>query len=776
MIAVWLARGNAWMSSLAIVPHPDDDSPRIVCPDRIAADLSGSAVALPATRSLAGCPAPAPPPGLPRILRPYQLEAVERTIDYMSADPAKRKGWRPVVVLPTASGKSLVIAELVRRAIERDKRVLMLTHRAELVQQNVEEFELVSGGTIPFGIYSASLNNKDLSGRATFAGVQSLVRLEDIPYFPLVIVDEAHWVPPLEFGDGDKSQYQQVFAAIMAQGPMILAGFTASPFRLGSGYIWEGEDRVFDGVSYEADMSTLESQGDLSPLLPYDVGEASLDTSKVRVRAGEFVESELEKLTEESAEVIAADIVARANRSNRQSVKVFVPGVRMAHAFAALLRDRDPGAGVDLILGDTGRDERDRTLDSFRNARSRYLVSCAVLTTGLNVPRMDAIALVRATKSPALYVQMCGRGSRLFPGKRDCLIWDYGENVVRHGPVNCVRPRKGNGKGEVDPPGKFCAVCATANPRGQDSCVGCGEPFPPPQERFGPDVTLAPGRMSIVDGEARQIRWRKLTQVTAEDHFSRGREPVSSDQLPRAKTAPARARGGIGVRATADPSPARDLHHPHRMSGPGQHRAGDRTRCGTARTASTAWACSSKMGTGASTRCASGRIGGRRLTPTRPWPPERRLALSRRWRRGRLGADRRPARVRPDPGRRPHSHRLPSSSCSHTPIAILASSASCVLSISTFPLPSSRSWSRSIISSRVTPSFCRASAAGCLCSSALAPCGPRTLSSFAPFTVCDLLVLARSVCMDCTLCAGMRAWPRILAMLISLRYKSSSVA
>src|SRR5262249_55141403 len=111
----------------------------------------------------------------------------------------------------------------------------------------------------------------------------------------------------------------------------------------------------------------------------------------------------------------------------------------------------------------------------------KYLVNVNVLTTGFDAPNVDCVVLLRPTLSPGLYYQMVGRGFRLHPSKHDCLVLDFGGNVLRHGPVDQLSVRtpakNGNGVGPL----KACPGCGSLVHTGYARCPHCGHAFPPPE-------------------------------------------------------------------------------------------------------------------------------------------------------------------------------------------------------------------------------------------------------------------------------------------------------
>ena len=121
------------------------------------------------------------------------------------------------------------------------------------------------------------------------------------------------------------------------------------------------------------------------------------------------------------------------------------------------LRERH-GIECGWVDGHTSAREREETIARFRSGELRHLANVNVLTTGFDAPNVDCVALLRPTASPGLYYQMVGRGFRLAPGKADCLVLDFGGNVMRHGPVDDLQMRDRNPTGRPAPM-KECPGC-----------------------------------------------------------------------------------------------------------------------------------------------------------------------------------------------------------------------------------------------------------------------------------------------------------------------------
>ncbi len=358
-------------------------------------------------------------------LRPYQQAAVEATIRHFQKqrEPA-------VVVLPTGAGKSLVIAELARKA---KGRVLVLAHVKELVEQNHAKY--LSYG-LEAGIYSAGLDRKDHSEKVIFGSIQSVARASEAMFrdFSLLVIDECHRV-----STDEDTQYLQVIRKLREFNPKLcILGLTATPYRLGLGWIYEyhakghirsTEQRFFKRCIYELSIRYMIENRYLTPPLTIDSPVAAYDFSSLKLRGDRFQMKEVEAALKDQGRItpsIVRNILELAK--DRQGVMIFTASVRHAEEILGLLPPEESA----LVVGETAGPERDRIIEEFKAKKLKYLVNVSVLTTGFDAPHVDLIALLRPTESVSLYQQIVGRGLRLAPGKQDCLILDYtglGHNI-----------------------------------------------------------------------------------------------------------------------------------------------------------------------------------------------------------------------------------------------------------------------------------------------------------------------------------------------------------
>jgi hypothetical protein len=315
------------------------------------------------------------------------------------------------------SGKSIVIGSFVEEVLKAwpDQRILIVTHVRELIAQNHAEMIGLWPGA-PVGIYSAGLGKREAQARILFAGIQSIHRrAHEIGHTDLVLIDEAHLIP-----GNSSTMYRRFLDGLAHFNPALkVIGLTATPFRLDCGMLHEGKSALFTDIAYEAPVRELIDAGYLSPLVSKQPA-TRFDVSKVGTRAGDFIARDLAAAVDQDVITRAAVTEIIEHGQNRKSWLAFCSGVEHARHVAEEFGRR--GITCRTIFGDTPKDERDAIIAAFKRGEIRALASMGVLTTGFNAPGVDLIALLRPTKSAGLYVQMVGRGTRLAPGKENCLV------------------------------------------------------------------------------------------------------------------------------------------------------------------------------------------------------------------------------------------------------------------------------------------------------------------------------------------------------------------
>lgn len=405
------------------------------------------------------------------MLRDYQQRAIDDLYQWF------RDGGQgnPVMVLPTGSGKSHIVAELCRDALNAwpDIRILMLTHQRELIAQNAAKLR-AHWPNAPMGIYSAGMNRRELGEPVTFAGIQSVRdKALQIGRVDLVLVDECHLINHKEEGG-----YRQLIGEMKAINPHLrVVGLTATPYRLGHGLITEG-DALFDALLEPVSIEELVYRGFLAPLRSKPT-EERLTTDGVKKRGGEYVEKDLQRAvdTDDHNQAVVDEVISLAG--DRRSWLFFCTGVEHAEHVAAILNER--GIIAACVTGKTQKGGRDKILEAYKSGEIQALTNANVLTTGFDAPNTDLIAMLRPTMSPVLYVQMAGRGMRLKDHTDHCLVLDFAGVVEQHGPITAVQPPNKSGNGEA--PIKVCESCSELVALSAPTCPACGYEFEPPEPK-----------------------------------------------------------------------------------------------------------------------------------------------------------------------------------------------------------------------------------------------------------------------------------------------------
>lgn len=424
------------------------------------------------------------------VPRSYQNECVTSLYGYFET-----KSGNPVCALPTGTGKSVVIAMFLESIFKQwqNQKVLVLTHVKELIQQNYMKLIALWPGA-PAGINSAGLGKRDIHERIIFAGIASVAKLFAVfGHVDLIIIDECHLVSP-----NDETMYRAFINGLKSMNPRLkVIGFTATPWRLGHGKITE-EGALFTDVCFDITgmepFNRLIAEGYLAPLVPKRTA-LTLDVEGVHMRGSEFIANELQAAVDKDELTRRALSEAVEKGHDRHKWLIFAAGVHHALRVSEIL-EAEFGIQCPAVHSDLASGQRDKFISDFRNGRVRAVVNNNVLTTGLDVPDIDLILMLRPTASPVLWVQMLGRGTRpvYAPGfdlndmgqrleaiaasqKQDCLVLDFAGNTKRLGPINDpVIPHKKGKKGGTAPV-KLCEMCDTWNHARASKCAHCGAEF-----------------------------------------------------------------------------------------------------------------------------------------------------------------------------------------------------------------------------------------------------------------------------------------------------------
>ena len=351
-------------------------------------------------------------------LRPYQRRALSRILD------AYLDGRQSVAIsLPTGTGKTVVFLALARGVVEAGGRVLIVAHRDELILQPIEKLSLVWPEALEPGVIKAE--RFEPNRPIVLASVQTFWRRLDrlTQGFDLLVIDEAHHAAA--------STYRMALDRLLELNPdMKVLGVSATLFRR------DGESlrEIFEEVVFEYSVLEAISDGYLCGI-DYRAVKTGCDLSDVRFdyRAGDFAINQLAQTvnTPERNEFAVETWLSLAE--GRKTI-AFCVDVKHAHDLAETFRAY--GVEAQTVTGQTPLEKRRAMLKAFARGEIPVITNCQVLTEGFDDPAVDCLLLARPTASKALYVQMVGRGLRLYPGKKDCLVIDLLDNSSRHSLVS----------------------------------------------------------------------------------------------------------------------------------------------------------------------------------------------------------------------------------------------------------------------------------------------------------------------------------------------------
>ncbi len=319
---------------------------------------------------------------------------------------------RVLLVLPTGCGKTIVFANIAADRVRQGDRVLILAHRGELLEQAADKLRQAVG--LGCAVEKAEESCLGSWYRVVVGSVQTLMRENRLSrfgpdYFGTIIIDEAHHAA--------SDSYQRILQHFPAAKVL---GVTATPDR--------GDMRdlgqVFQKLSYEYTLPKAIRDGYLSPIRAMTI-PLKLDLSGVSVQAGDFKASEIGSALDPYLHQIAQEMARYC--AGRRTV-VFLPLVKTSRKFRDILCQY--GFRAAEVNGESK--DRAETLAAFERGETDVLCNSMLLTEGWDCPAVDCIVVLRPTKVRALYCQMVGRGTRLYPGKEHLLLLDFLWHTERH--------------------------------------------------------------------------------------------------------------------------------------------------------------------------------------------------------------------------------------------------------------------------------------------------------------------------------------------------------
>ncbi len=436
----------------------------------------------------------------PLRLRPYQQAAVNELRARL------RSGVRRVVIVaPTGSGKTVLAAYLIARAVERGSPVLFIAHRRELIGQ---AFTRLLGVGVPeshLGVMMGADPRRRPGAPVQVASVDTL-RHRAKPRAEVVFVDECHRALAKSYRD-----------IAGAYPDAIHLGLTATPFRANGA----GLGDAYDDLLVVASPRQLIAEGHLVEPRVYTVPAESLpDLSAVRVKRGDYDQRALAEAVDSKA--LVGNLVEHWMR-HAQGVRTVAFAVSVAHSQHIAEQFRQAGVAAEHLDGATPADERDAILARLESGETT-VVSCAMLLSeGWDQPSVKCAILARPTRSTGLYLQQAGRILRPFNGQR-AIILDHGGCVLEHGlpqddrvfTLEGATKKRG---GTSAAPVRTCPSCFAVLPMSTRVCPECDavliEQADVPKEREGTLVEVRPD-------DLKRIELERLRAVAAERGYKPG--------------------------------------------------------------------------------------------------------------------------------------------------------------------------------------------------------------------------------------------------------------
>ncbi len=392
-------------------------------------------------------------PGAMRPLRPHQERALEALRQSLTTGHN-----RPMLALPTGAGKTVIAANIIRRALAKGKRVAFLVPALSLIDQTVAAFE--AEGIHCVGVMQGIHERTDREQPVQVCSVQTVARRKR-PDVDLVIVDEAHQL------------HKETFRWMADWPDVPFVGLSATPWSRGLG-------KFYDDLIAAATTADLIRDGFLSPFVTFAPSEP--DLAGVHTMGCDFHQGELSDRVN-TAQLVGDVIDTWLKRGENRPTLCY--GVNRSHAEHLQQRFREAGVAAEYIDCFTDRAERERIFRRFRSGEVRVICNVATLAVGIDLPMVACIIDARPTKSEILFVQTLGRGLRTAPGKDKLLVLDHAGNHLRLGLVTDIHhdrlddgeSRKSGAAGEEPskPLPRLCEDCQAVLPRSTKVCPECGK-------------------------------------------------------------------------------------------------------------------------------------------------------------------------------------------------------------------------------------------------------------------------------------------------------------
>lgn len=343
-------------------------------------------------------------------------------------------------VLPCGAGKTEIFLKYIKET--KYKKTLIVLNKLDLLDQTEARLKKAIP-ELSVRLFCGSREKEEYSGQnVTIASIQSVLKSDKVEY-DQIILDEVHSL--------DIENPEQRYAQLISQQKKAkILGFTATPYRA-NGYIF-GKDKFFKEIIFRLGLKEMIEAGWLAtPILK---GSAhSHETKNLSIRLGEYDQGQVAVLVADVEKLRKQIRDALSRIKDRKKIIWFTANISHAENVVRILKEFDEPCA--LIHSNLSDEQRSFEKNKFENGEARHLSFVTIVAEGYDYPPIDCIVILRPTRSPVLYVQVCGRALRLSEGKKTALILDYGKVIETLGPlddplVEEKRPRGDNSVSSED--------------------------------------------------------------------------------------------------------------------------------------------------------------------------------------------------------------------------------------------------------------------------------------------------------------------------------------
>lgn len=427
-------------------------------------------------------------------LRPFQESAIDSIRNEIRA---QRK--RILLVAPTGSGKTVIAAIMVYGGIARNKLILFIAHRRELIDQCCERLAAIG---VSSSVIMAGDPRFNPASPVQVASIQTLIR-RDIDFEPeIIFIDEAHHASA------------KSYSGVLKKHPnAVVVGLTATPVRTDG----KGLGDIFEAMVLCPSIEELTTAGFLVPAITYTQPRHYINLKGVRKTGGDYATGELAERVNKPK--LIGNIIAhwRKYANGRRTITY---AVNVEHSKAICAEFAAQGIPTEHLDGNTPTEERRAILARLSSGATLNVVNCMVLTEGFDCPSVSCVILARPTASLGLYLQMAGRALRPYPGKSESIILDHAGCVHSHG--LCSMPHQWQltessalpeARPNIADTFKVCPNCGAVTARNTPFCV-CGYQFSRKEIEITHDETIGLVKAdfhlaSVLDADKKRNFYRK---------------------------------------------------------------------------------------------------------------------------------------------------------------------------------------------------------------------------------------------------------------------------